>query len=308
MIKQDLSAQISDVVSDTISPKVDVSPIGDDQWEFMVPHGDQRGDPLWVSIAREGQQVSLDEGGAISGLLFSLDQEDTNSPAFKLLESLAQSHELTIDHDLGLVRKNCPLDSLGETLPRFTRTVLTVLTAAPHLERKPRRQSALGRRLRSRIRESYERIDVLHLIDSIGFVQGNHRSRWRTDFHWQYLSVESPHNVYILAPDLHTQEPIQKAERVATLALDTRSRRSDHDLRVVIDTDDLVLDEAFAAAEIIREHREELGYGVFDYSDETEWQSFLEQASSELLSETAKQWRATFDRSERENGFILAQP
>ena len=308
MNQQGLHVHISKVVSSSFSPQVNLSAVGDDRWEFMVPYGDQRGDPLWVSIVCEGQEVSLDDGGAISGLLFSLDQEDTSSPTYKLLESLARHYGLAIDHDLGVVRKSCPLDRLDETLPSFLRPILTVLTVAPHLEEKPRRRGSLGRRLKSRVRESCEKIDVFNRVSSTGYLQGNHMNRWPIDLSWQLVSVESPHSIFVLAPDLHTQDPIQKAQRVATLALDTRTGRSNHDLRVVIDTEDLVLDEAFVAAEIIKEYRQELSYGVFDYSDETEWKSFLDQASSELLSEPAKEWRTAFDEPEREDGLILVEP
>ena len=303
MVQQGQYFRISEVVSNSFSPQVDLSIVSDDRWEFMVPYGDQHGDPLWVSIVCQGQEVSLNDGGAISGQLFSLGQEDTGSPAFKLLESLAQRHGLTIDRGLGLVQKSCPLDRLGETLPPFVRLVLTVLTAAPHLESKPRRRHALGRRLRSRVRESCQKIDVFHRINRTGYLQGSHMSMWSTDFHWQ-LSIESARGVFVLAPDLHTQNPIQKAERVATLALDTRLDRSNHDLRVVIATEDLVLDEALSAAEIIKEHKQELDYRVFDYSNETEWELFLDQASSELLSEPAREWRTAFDKPEREHGLI----
>ena len=306
MNQQGLYVHISNVVSDLFSTQVNLSAVSDDRWEFMVPNGDQRGDPIWVSIVCEGEEISLDDSGAISGLLFSLDQEGTSSPTFKLLESLSRHYGLTIDHDLGLVRKSCTLDRLAETLPPFLRLVLTMLTVAPHLEDKPRQRGALGRRLKSRVRESCERIDVFRRVSGTGYLQGNHMSRWPTDLNWQLVSVESRHNVFVLAPDLHTQDPIQKAQRVATLALDTRASRDNHDLRVVIDTEDLAMDEAFAAAEIIKGHKQELGYGVFDYSNETEWKSFLDQASSELLSEPAKEWRTAFDKPEREDGLILA--
>ena len=302
MIQQSLYVRINDIVSNSISPKVELSTVGDNRWEFIVPYGDQHGDPLWVSITCHGQEVSLDDGGAISGQLFSLDQDEAGSPAFRLLESLSQRHKLTIDHDLGLVRKICPLDRLGETLPPFIRLVQTVLTAAPHLESKPRQRSAMGRRLKSRVRESCEKIDAFNRISGTGYLRGNHMSRWRADFHWQFLSVESSRNVFVLAPDLHTLDPIRKAERVATLALDTRSGRANHDLRIVIDSEDLVRDEAIAAAEIIKEHKQELKYRVFDYSDDSEWRLFLEQASSELLSESGKDWTTAFEGLDRDHG------
>ena len=298
MVRFDLANQISTVLADVFSSSFELTEVGRDRWEISVPFGDQYGDPLWFSVCYQGGMVTVDDGGAVAGQLFSLEQEQAGSPAYELMSSLIQRHGLIVDHDLGVIRQECGLSRIGETLPWFTRVVLTMLTAAPHLEKKPRQPGSLGRQLRSRIRDRYVEMDVLHLVGRNGYMQGERMHRWPADFHWQMFSEESPHNVFVLTADLKIQHPLRKAERISTLAFDTRNTRSTHDLRVVIDTADLVTDEGFIAADIIRDHGDQLDYAVFDYADDSDQQVFFSQVGKELLSEPASEWRAAFLRSD----------
>ena len=296
MIQQEVSRAIDEIISDAFDLRIDLASVSDGQWAFMVPFGDQHGDPLWFSIGCQNDEVTIDDGGAVAGLLFSLDQDEQGAPAYELLLSLARRHGLVVDYDLGLVRRSCPLDRVADTLPLFTRIVLALLTAAPHLEKKSRRQRSLGRRLRSRIRDHYKEMEVLHLVGRNGYMRGSAMHHWPTDFHWQMYAEESPHDVFVVAADLGTKDPIRKAERVSTLALDTISDRRNHDLRVVIDTQDLFRDEAFVAVNIIRQQGDYLDYKVFDYSDATDRTVFYAQAGKELLSVPADEWGVAFGR------------
>ena len=136
MLGQDSRELLDKVVHRAFASSVHLTAVSDDEWEFSVPYGDQRGDPLLFSIRCQDDMVTMDDGGAIAGLLFSMDQDTEGTPAFDLLASLAQRHGMVLDSDEGFVKRVCRLDEVAEVLPMFTRVVLTVLTASPHIESK----------------------------------------------------------------------------------------------------------------------------------------------------------------------------
>jgi hypothetical protein len=86
-------------------------------------------------IRCEGDEVIMDDGGAIAGLLFSMDQDVEGTLAFDLLASLAERHSMLLDYDEGFVKRVCTLDEVADVLPMFMRVVLTVLTDSPHVAR-----------------------------------------------------------------------------------------------------------------------------------------------------------------------------
>ena len=257
------------------------------------------GDPLWLVIRCDDEGMTIDDRGAVAGLLFSLDQDEQHAPAFRLLSSLAQWSNFTIDYDEGVMRGNCSFDSVANVLPNFIKIVQTILVAAPHSEKKTRpRRRSLGPRLRRRIYDYCKEKDILDRIDRRSYIRGSAKQEWPTDFHWRKFSNRSRRNVFVLTTDLGIQDPMRKAERVSILALDTRHGRASHDLRVVIDSEDFNGDEAVVAANLIREQGQELHYTVFDYSNSEDRKSFLTQADSELLTMAAKRWIDSFEWSE----------
>lgn len=133
MLERDSRELLDKVVHRAFASSVHLTAVSDDEWEFSVPYGDQRGDPLLFSIRCQDDMVTMDDGGAIAGLLFSMDQDVEGTPAFDLLASLAKRHSMLLDYDEGFVKRVCRLDEVADVLPMFTRVVLTVLTASPHI-------------------------------------------------------------------------------------------------------------------------------------------------------------------------------
>ena len=297
MLYQERCKELSQTISEVFGLRIDLTTVGDNQWEFSAPFGDQHGDPLWLSVGCRGDEVTMDDGGAVAGLLFSLDQDEEGSPAFELMDSLTRRHNLVIDYDLGVIRRSCPLDKVADTLPVFTRVVLTILTASPHLEKRRRRRRSLGRRLRSRIRDSYKDWGIDHYVDQRSQIPGCVMSRWPADFHWQLGSEDRPQNVFVLAADLNIQDPLSKAHKVSSIALDTVDARARDDLRIVIDTHEGE-HEVSQAARLIRQYESSLKYTVFDFADNSQRSSFFDQATTELLSEKAQEWRMSFAESD----------
>ena len=125
---------LTQAIVESFKPRLEISQVEESRWEFGVSGGDQYGDPLWFSITLRGKAVTIDDGGAVAGLLFALEQDEEGAPAYELLASLAHRHDLRIDYDNGLLQKTCPPEKVCDELPVFTRIVLSILTAAPHLE------------------------------------------------------------------------------------------------------------------------------------------------------------------------------
>ena len=125
---------LTQAIAKSFKPRLEVSQVEESRWEFGIPGGDQHGEPLWFSATLRGSSVTIDDGGAVAGLLFALEQDEEGAPAYELLTSLALRHDLHLDYDNGVLQKTCSPEKVCDELPAFTRVVLTILTAAPHLE------------------------------------------------------------------------------------------------------------------------------------------------------------------------------
>ena len=263
--------------------------IADSLWECPVPWGDQHGDPLGFSIARQGTRISIEDGGAVAGLLFTLELDEVGSPAFTLLSSLAQRYGLVIDYDLGVLRSNCSIGEIPYALPEFMRVVVTLLTASPHLPQKQQRRS-MGPRLRRRIRDEYKERAIDSYVEQHGQIHGVSDAQWPTDFYWQLDFEGHSKNVYVLAADLNIKDPLSRASRISGLAVDTLEVRHGDDLRVVIDsaTDKV---EVAQAVDFICRHSSTLDYEVYDFADKTARKSFLGMAQDEILGVQGREWR-----------------
>ena len=306
MLEQGKVDNLHQAMVDILGHGMEPTRVDDTQWEFPVPYGDQHGDPLWFSIACEGNRVMIDDGGAVAGLLFSLGQDEEGGPALELLSSLAQRYELVADYDLGLVRGVCSLEEVSNTLPAFTRVVLTLLTASPFLGTKPQRRRLMGPRLRSRVQAKYKDLGIASYVERRVQIPGRAVAHWPTDFRWQLDLGERFMNVFVLAADLDILDPIGKANSVSGLALDTMAARERDELRIVIDTQKAGSD-ARQAADLIRQQETILKYDVYDFADSSQRNSFLTLAEQEVWSEPAREWRMTFDRIEPPSGRQVPQ-
>ncbi len=295
MTNERIPVELRRVVSEAFDCGVALTTVGENRWEFKAPFGDQHGDPLSFSIGYHDNQVTVNDKGAVAGLLFSLGQDEDDTPGIKLLSALARSNNLVVDYDFGLVRTSCPLNELFDTLPTFARVVLTLLTASPHLERRQSRSRTLGRRLSSRIKAHYEKEGIDRYVERTSHIPGVAVQQWPADFHWKLAVGRRHQNVFTLAADLDIKNPLVKAHRVSSLALDTRYLRPDDELRVVINTGENN-DGACQAAKLIREHSPDLKYTVYDFDDDRQRGSFLERAVMELTSERAREWRGILSR------------
>ena len=322
---------VSQSIAGGFGRSLELVALGSREWEFQVPHGDQHGDPLWFAVCLNKRELTISDGGAVAGLLFSLDQDEEGTAGFELLQSLAKRHRIELDYDGGLLQRTCLLEETKDMLPSFTRVVLSLLTTIPHLESVtsasheiaranqefvretgPATRSVTAsrfaagvlsgdmsmapprfggdkvdrRRLKTRIMDAYRETQLSRFIKRKGVILGDTGARWPIDFQWKPRGPDrSVQEVIVLAEDLRVKNPLPKAHKVSSLAIDTRASREEdlRVLRVVIDTGHQRESTTLEASNLIQSHKRELGYEVYDFADTGEYAAFLEKAGQELL-------------------------
>ena len=100
---------------------------------IRLPFTDQMGDPVEIGVSVVDDRAFLDDAGAIAGLLFSLGQDEEETPACRLLTDLTRTHGLELDYQEGLVRIRTPREQLSQGAATLVKVVLTMLTATPHI-------------------------------------------------------------------------------------------------------------------------------------------------------------------------------
>ena len=100
---------------------------------IRLPFQANDGVPVVINVSTDGQRATIDDDGAVAGLLFSLGQDATNTPAFRLLKDLEQAHGLEIDLDQGLLKISAPEEDLCHAVAELAKVILTIQTVIPHL-------------------------------------------------------------------------------------------------------------------------------------------------------------------------------
>ena len=266
-----------------------------DSHECLVrlPFWDGSGDPIELSVYVDEEHATIDDAGVISGLLYSLDQQSEDTPAFKLLENLQRTHGFEIDFNEGLVRLSVSNQDLYEGIAELAKVVLAIQTAVPHMRTFRRHTGSLGPRLKSKIARRYQELKILNLVQRSFHVSGAAEQNWAVDFHWLAQSNGSRHAVNVVAADLSIAEPFEKAHKIAALSVDTAQDRRGPEgdkLRVVMETP-VGNARSVDAAEFIRFHSDALSYEVFDLGKPDEHSKFYSTSVSELTSEAGADWR-----------------
>ena len=261
---------------------------------LRTPFLDHEGDPIVLTVTSEAGVFSLDDAGIIAGSLFSLGQHPVDTPAFRLVDSLAKAYGLQIDFNEGLVKMVVRPDDLSEGIMELAKVIITVVTAVPHIRVSPHRLRLFGQRCRTKIRRHFQQSNVLDLVEPDHELRGAVEV-WPVDFHWSIRTDGRERQVYVVAVDLDLVEPLRKAERIAALAVDTRSFIQENLLRVVMDKHGQNSQSDVAAA-FLKEHSHSLGFRTFDFGLEEEQRSFIDNSVDELLGEAGQAWRLFFRR------------
>ena len=277
-----------------LSNWTEVRPLRDGQCLVVLPFWDNSGDPISVCVSiREGLAM-VDDGGAVAGLLFSLGQHEETTPGFKLLESLQRSHGLELDFGEGLVRLTVNESDIYDGVAEMAKVVMAMLTVAPHMREHQRNARSYGPRLRSKIAQRYQQMKVLSLVERHHRIDGAKVEGWPIDFRWPIGSNGQPKSVHVVAADLAVAEPMNKAQKVVSLSLDTRAQRerAQDQLRVVIETG--ANDTAsMEAGEFLRFYGDSLAYELFDLGITNESSNFFRMSEEEIIGHASARWRDT---------------
>ena len=282
---------MQEVISTSLTEAVHVRPYGGEEYLVSLPFRDSSGDPIELAVSVANSWATIDDGGAIAGLLFSLGQHTANTPAFKLVRDLERAHGLQIDYDEGLVRLSVPEERLYEGVADLAKVVVALHTVVPHIRVTPRRmRSVAGPRLKSRIRGEYRAMNILHLVEPDHEIDGVTVHGWAVDFHWAVQTNSHAREVDVVAADLSVSEPLDRAQRIAALSMDTQGLHQNGDLRVIIDlrADD---QRAAQARDFLRHYKDRFHYDLVDFGLAEERSRFLQQAEDELTGPAGAAWR-----------------
>ena len=268
-----------------------VIPLDSGECLVRLPFWDGAGDPVELTVAVEEGRATIDDAGSIAGLLFSLGQDEQRTPAFKLLEDLGRTHGLEIDFDEGLVKVSLAEGDLYDGITEMAKVVLAMHTVVPHMRVSQRRLGSFGPRLKSRVARKYRELDILDLLERSYPLAGATVSNWPIDFHWSVGRNGNSYDVNVVTADLNVAQPLEKAQKIAALSIDTREQHQPGIglLRVVIESQDDNA-QALKAQEFLRFHSDELDYRVFDLRSQDESSEFYDSSVRELTTDIPGSW------------------
>ena len=283
---EELKRQVQQFLMDGVTARL----TKDNGCLLQIPFRDSDGDPIRIAVYHSGNSIVLNDVGAISGNLFTLGQHTQDTPAFKLLRNLEKAYGLKLDFDNGRVTVTVTKDEMYDALMDFSKVILTMLTAIPHVRVEPHRLKPLGQRLRVRIRTQYKQANILELVEHDYSLPGETVENWPVDFHWWIRRNGSMEHVYVVAVDLDVREALMKASKVTTLALDARRSLTDDKLRIVLDSHGGD-SNATIATSLMKKHSEKLQYQVYDFGQDDDRQIFIKQSIDEITGEMGESWR-----------------
>lgn len=286
----DKCEELEEQVKKFLADGVKVRPIKDDGCLLQIPYRDSDGDPIRVAVYESGDSITLHDAGVIAGNLFTLGQHTQDTPAFKLLRSLEKAYGLKLDFDNGRVTTTVARNQIGDALMDFSKVILTMVTAIPHIRVGPHRLKPLGQRLRAKIKGRYKEANILDLVEHDYSLSGETVESWPIDFHWWVERDDSVEHVYVVAVDLDVIEALVKAAKVTTLALDARRSFTNDKLRIVLDSHG-ENSNASIATSLMKKHSEKLQYKVYDFGQDDERQAFIKQSVDEITGELGEPWR-----------------
>lgn len=286
----DKCEELKEQVKKFLADGVKVRPIEDDGCLLQIPFRDSDGDPIRVAVYKAGDSIILHDAGVVAGHLFTLGQHTQDTPAFKLLRSLEKAYGLKLDFDNGRVTTTVTENQIGDALTDFSKVILTMVTAIPHIRVEPHRLKPLGQRLRVKIRDQYKQANILDLVEHDYSLFGETVESWPVDFHWWVTRNGNMEHIYVVAVDLDVIEALVKASKVTVLALDAKRSLAYDKLRIVLDSHG-GNSNASIATSLMKKYSDKLQYKVYDFGQDDERRLFINQSIDEITSELGESWR-----------------
>lgn len=283
---EELEQQVKSFLVDGVK----VHPMKDDGCLLQIPFHDADGDPIRVVIRKVGNSIILHDAGVIAGHLFTLGQHTQDTPAFKLLRNLEKAYDLKLDFDNGRVTTTVLENQMGDSLMDFSKVILTMVTAIPHIRVEPHRLKPLGQRLKAKIKTRYKEANILDLVEHDYSLSGETVESWPIDFHWWIKRDGHTEQVYVVTVDLDVIEALVKAAKITTLALDAKRSLEYDKLRIVLDSHG-ENSNASIATSFMKTHSKKLQYDVYDFGQDEDRRIFINQSVDEITGELGEPWR-----------------
>ncbi len=290
-----------------MSSEVRARPLGDNGCLLNIPFRNNDGDPIRVGVIDNGETVTVHDVGAIAGHLFELGQHTQDTPAFKLLKSLESAYGLKLDYDNGLVTTKLSHGQMPDGLMNFSKVILTMVTAMPHIRIQAHRAKAAGPRVRAKIMGHFKEERILDLVEHDHLIPGQTVDTWRVDFHWWVKRANAIQHIYVKTVDLDVIEALPKAANLTMMALDVRREAPDQ-LRIVVDRHGSN-SEATIAASVVKRYGPQLHYNVYDFDQDSDRRAFLTESFDEIMSDAGAPWRAFWtEQVKTSNVHLLHRP
>lgn len=286
----DKCEELKEQVKKFLVDGVKVRPIKDDGCLLQIPFHDADGDPIQVAVYKAGDSIILHDAGVVAGHLFTLGQHTQDTPAFKLLRNLEKAYGLKLDFDNGRVTTTVIENQIGDALMDFSKVILTMVTAIPHIRVEPHRLKPLGQRLKAKIKDQYKQANVLDLVEHDYSLSGETVESWLIDFHWWIKRDDHIEQIYVVTVDLDVIEALVKAAKVTTLALDAQRSLAYDKLRIVLDSHG-ENSNARIATSLMKRYSEKLQYRVYDFGQADERRAFINQSVDEIMGTLGEPWR-----------------
>jgi hypothetical protein len=286
----DQCEELKEQVQKFLANGVTSRPIRDSGCLLRMPFRDSDGDPIRIAVYHTGDSIVFNDVGAIAGNLYTLGQHTQDTPAFKLLRSLERAYGLQLDFDNGRVTLTVSKEEMYDALIDFSKVVLTMVTAIPHIRVRPHRLKPLGQRLKAKIKTRYKEANILDLVEHDYYLSGETVESWPIDFHWWIKRDGHTEQVYVVAVDLDVIEALGKAAKITTLALDAKRSPTYDKLRIILDSHG-ENSNASIATSLLKTHSKKLQYDVYDFGQDEDRQIFINQSVDEITGELGEPWR-----------------
>lgn len=275
---------IKEIIQRTFCESITVHELRDGM-VVRIPLSDYLGDSIEAFISVKDNSFTIDDMGHTAGLLFELSQSSENMPGFQLVKRIADTNNIILDFNTGVLKTSGTIDELKTPILSFYKMIIAVQNVLPHLNIR-KREVYSHRSLRAKLSRDIVQLKMDIAVQRQIDVTGKYEN-WPVDYKYFRGENGQKTEVIIITANLARKEPRQKAEHVLSLAHDVLDVKQSRSLRVVYDFDNNEKSEpALRAASLIHHNQKSIGYKSFDYSNRIEKAEISAMTAQDLASYT----------------------
>jgi len=261
------SQKLLSYIKTALVDKIEIATV-DDKFLIQLPFTNYKGDHIEIEVMpSENGHILLDDVGFIAGLLFELNEYGEEAPAHLITKQLAESYNLTMNYDEGVINGYASVSEEIEGLLDFIKVITSIETVLPFI-RKPRKRIEGRKRLSAKLSRDITQLRLPWEVQKQTKVDGKYET-WDIDY--KYVRKEDNVDILILTADLGLKEPKEKAAHVITLAGDLLDKdlglQVRRELRVVYSLNGNGNNSTRRAANMVDDYQRRIGYRAFNYAD-----------------------------------------